>query len=160
MKTIPLTQGKVALVDDEDYERVNAHKWCAQRSGSRWYAVRWVYRNGRRTLERMHRFVLGAGDSLLDVDHLNGDGLDNRLGNIRLATRSENMRNQAMHRAGRLPGSCFHRHLRARPWEAYIRLDGRLRHLGYFATEEDAHERFLIADAARRSRMAPPRKAL
>jgi hypothetical protein len=150
MKTIPLTQGKVALVDDEDYDRVNAHKWCAHREGRRWYAVHAVYRDGQRTLERMHRFILDAGDSPLEVDHINGAGLDNRRINLRLVTKHENMRNTYKHRAGRLPGAYFCLYLKIRPWQARIRIDGCTRYLGYFETEREAHERFLRAAFVRK----------
>jgi hypothetical protein len=61
MKAIQLTQGKYALVDDEDFERVNQFKWCANRMGNVWYAVR----RGCGNLGRMHRFIVAGNDMYL-----------------------------------------------------------------------------------------------
>ncbi len=86
MKEIPLTRGKVAIVDDCDYEYLTQWKWC--------YCGRYAQRRplGSRTNVRMHR-VLQQRWGLLDcdeIDHKNGDRLDNRRNNIRIATRSQN----------------------------------------------------------------------
>ena len=149
MKTIPLTQGKVALVDDEDYEELMKYKWYARKApNGLWYAVRSVHLSGGRWKRiSMHRFLM-AGDSPLEVDHINGDGLDNRRANLRLVTKSGNQRNRKSHRAGRLVGARLARdHFRRRPWQAEIWDGQRVRHLGCYATEQEAHERFLQADA-------------
>jgi hypothetical protein len=61
MKTIPLTQGKVALVDDEDYPELSKFRWCAVRHRNTWYAVRGESADGRRLTVRMHRQILGLG---------------------------------------------------------------------------------------------------
>ncbi len=98
MKEIRLTQGKVALVDDEDFERVNALKWYASHEsrGTKWYAIRRETIDGKRTKVRMHRFVLGLPLGYLDpervVDHLNHDSLDNRKCNLEVITQEENMK--------------------------------------------------------------------
>ena len=149
MKTIPLTQGKVAIVDDEDYEELMKHKWYAnKRPDGRWYAVRrGPLLGGRRKTIYMHRALM-AGASPLQVDHINGDGLDNRRANLRLVTQSVNQRNQKGHRAGRLVGTYLKRdHDRRKPWQAQLGLGKQKYNLGYFATEQEAHERFLQADA-------------
>ena len=148
MKMIPLTQGKVAFVDDEDYEELLKYKWFAKRApNGRWYAARKVTQpGGRGKTIYMHRFLI-AGKSPLDVDHINGDGLGNCRENLRLTTRAGNLRNQKRHRIGRLVGACLTRdHRRQKPWKALIRIGAKSRHLGYFATEQEAHERFLRAD--------------
>lgn len=91
--TIPLTRGLVAVVDEEDYERVAAFKWHARPKYKTdgFYAV-----NGRGGakptsygVQYLHRFVLSAPSDMF-VDHINGDGLDNRRENLRLATLSQN----------------------------------------------------------------------
>ena len=84
MKHIPLTRGQVALVDDEDYERLAEHKWSALHTGWRWYAARSV--DGKTTY--MHRIVWFDTGADEVVHHLNGDTLDNRRHNIQLMTRS------------------------------------------------------------------------
>ena len=94
LKLIDLTQGKVALVDDEDYESLRVHKWYARRDtgGKVWYAVR-KHRNdaGVQKDVLMHREILKSGTA--SVDHRNGDGLDNRRENLRFATHSQNAAN-------------------------------------------------------------------
>lgn len=94
MKEIPLTNGPVALVDDEDYERVTAFNWCAMttRTGHT-YAHRSTWDGSRVRTILMHRFILGAPRHK-QVDHFNGRGLDNRRENLRLASRSENQLNR------------------------------------------------------------------
>ena len=103
MKEIPLSQGKVALVDDEDFDVLAAVKWYAMRDGCTFYAGRKVRRSDRKqTTEQMHRVVLARklGRTIADsmhVDHENSDGLDNRRGNLREVTRAQNARNCRRH---------------------------------------------------------------
>lgn len=92
MRRIKLTKGKFALVDDEDFERVNALKWYAslESRGTKWYAVRHD-KNGKM---RMHRFVMGLPNGKIDprvVDHLNHKSLDNRKCNLEITTQVINM---------------------------------------------------------------------
>jgi HNH endonuclease len=104
MKEIPLTQGKVALVDDEDYERCAIYKWHAIKSKSRttsrvaWYARRFVSVCNELGVRRqqaiyLHRFIMNAPPDK-EVDHKNRDGLDCQRKNLRLATRSQNAINK------------------------------------------------------------------
>src|SRR5262249_9211960 len=76
---VPLTQGKVALVDDGDAERVLAHKWTAlwHPRSKRWYARRNIWENGKQHIMYLHRFILNAPRDR-QVDHINRDSLDNR----------------------------------------------------------------------------------
>jgi hypothetical protein len=74
-KSIPLSQGKVALVDDADFDRLSAFQWFLSGTG---YAAGFVpSSNGKFRLEYMHRFIMKAAEGQL-VDHINGDSLDNR----------------------------------------------------------------------------------
>jgi hypothetical protein len=94
MEEIPLTQGKVALVDDEDYERLTKHKWYASRNPNGMFYARTVIRiNGVRVYLLMHRFLLGIFDTSVFIDHKNRNSLDNRRGNIRISTKSQNSGN-------------------------------------------------------------------
>src|SRR4030095_14079696 len=95
MKQIHLRQNKVALVDDEDFERVNQKKWHAVESRGAFYAAHSYYVEGKQHRVFLHRFLLGLepGDGL-QCDHCNGDGLDNRRANVRIATQAENNRNR------------------------------------------------------------------
>jgi hypothetical protein len=140
MREIPLSRGRfIALVDDEDYERIAAHRWHRKGSDA-FYAVRWVEGNTRRV--RMHREVLGVGSDVI-VDHANGDGLDNRKVNLRVCTPADNARNSRALRGQRVKGVQF---LDGR-WRARVRIDGRLTHIGSFGT---AVEAALAYDAAAR----------
>lgn len=89
MKEIPLTKGKVAIVDDGDFERVNRLKWHLHAGG---YAGCKDWSGGNRTYVYMHRLILNAPRGT-EVDHINGNKLDNRRSNLRMATRKENSRN-------------------------------------------------------------------
>lgn len=135
MKEIPLTQGKVALVDDEDYDWLMQWKWCAALSrGSRnWYAV--AYINGKRTL--MHRFIMNAqkGQTL---DHINGDGLYNCKSNLRFCTPTQNTQNQKLREntSSKYKGVSWY--LRAKKWQASIMYNKKYIHLGHFTDEEKA----------------------
>ena len=77
MKEIQLTQGKVALVDDEDYERVNQFKWHAHRNGNTVYAKRNIAINGKWKIQLMHRFIMGDTLGKSQIDHIDGDGCHN-----------------------------------------------------------------------------------
>ena len=138
MKTLELTQGHVALVDDEDYDRLSLHKWCIQPSGSAIYAIRnaRLPGGGRRTI-RMHREVMHPGPGE-EVDHCNRNGLDNRRANLRACTRSQNQRNRVgnSNSSSRFKGVSWRK--RRRAWQANIRLGQQLMYLGSFSTEEAA----------------------
>ena len=87
---ITLSQGKVALVSVQDFEKVNRFKWCASNESKgrrKWYAVRGIWLNQKSARIRMHRFILGLGSGLEDariVNHINDDGLDNRRENLEI----------------------------------------------------------------------------
>lgn len=143
MKTISLTKGQAALVDDEDYEELNEHSWCAvQRPNGKWYATRTITHWNRRTKERslecvlMHRVVL---QGTIEVDHRDGNGLNNQRANLRPATRKQNGANRgkfASRTTSRFKGVSWN--ARARKWQAGIKVDGKSKYLGSFGDEVDA----------------------
>jgi len=92
-RRIPLTQGKYAIVDPEDFERLNKHKWYAARDTRTFYAHR-KKRVGKKYVSiGMHREILNPPGHLM-VDHINHNGLDNRKANLRLATCAQNSYNR------------------------------------------------------------------
>ena len=136
MKEIPLTRGKVALVDDEDFERVAAHKWCYMTVG---YAARSVVEGKKRKLVYLHRFILQPAKGV-HVDHADGDKLNNQRSNLRTCTHQQNMRNTKHYESNTSghKGVAFDKW--TGNWKAYINIDGKTIHLGRFPTAESAAE--------------------
>lgn len=136
MKTIPLTKGYSALVDDEDYERVAAVKWYASVHPRTIYAQRDCHANGKRTAVCLHRFIMSAPQGMW-VDHINGDGLDNRKSNLRVCTPAENLRNQRRP-TGRSVFKGISFDAVNKKWRATIRVSGKRVFLGRFLDERSA----------------------
>jgi len=133
MKTIPLSQGKVTIVDDGDFEELSKYKWCASYEHDNWYATRHVRRsNGSRVNYRMHRQIMGVSDPKVFIDHINGDGLNNQRSNLRVATCSQNGRNRGKTKdnASGWKGVSRDRNR----WKARLRHEGKLIHGGHFDT--------------------------
>lgn len=104
-KEIILTKGKVAIVDDADFEWLNQWKWCYVSSG---YAMRRQYLGGGRDNEKaeyilMHRLIIGANKKQT-VDHINRDKLDCRRTNLRICTRQQNQCNSTLLRTNNTSG--------------------------------------------------------
>lgn len=134
-RLIPLTQGKFAIVDAEDYDRLSQHKWYAAKAktGTTFYACR---ARGRTTVN-MHREIMRAPKGMI-CDHKNHNGLDNHKSNLRLCTSSQNARNQQA-RAGctsKYKGVCWHK--KHKKWQARITCNGNHMHLGSFDNQIDA----------------------
>lgn len=139
MKTIPLTEGKVALVDDADYDRVAAFKWRAYWYNciAGWYAVR-----PHNIL--MHRFILDAPKGTY-VDHIDHDGLNNTRANIRLCSKSQNQWNHKKHGNRQPYKGVFSRPEHKdhpHPWQARITCRYKTHYLGSFTTAEEAAEAY------------------
>jgi len=144
MKEIPLTQGKVALVDDEDYEELSEYGWYAhQATKSLCYAGRNNKKsNGKTSVIGLHRQVMRAKTGQI-VDHINRNGLDNRKQNLRICSHKQNLWNQES-----TSGSSKYKgvHLEAdkqRPgrkkrWRAKITYNKNTVRLGRHLTEEEA----------------------
>jgi hypothetical protein len=91
MKTIDLTNGMSALVDDDDYAAISQFRWRGVRDGKTFYAVRTARIDGKVVCVRMHRAIMEFPECF--VDHKNRNGLDNRRSNLRLATNAQNQMN-------------------------------------------------------------------
>ena len=140
MKEIKLTQDKVDIVDDADFERLNKHKWYALKDHNTFYAVRSIYLPcGKMTLISMHREILGLGHGdPQQGDHRNHNGLDNRRDNLRICTNSQNQHNQKPYKncSSAYKGVFWHK--RHNKWQAQITFNDHSIHLGYFNSEIDA----------------------
>lgn len=144
MKEIKLSQGKVAIVDDEDFDNIHQFKWRASKGRHTFYAVRWNPQEGKYfVLEHMHRVILNAPIGM-QIDHIDGDGLNNQKSNLRLVSCRGNLQNHAMRehqKHSKFPGVSWDKGMsRKKRWIAKIRINGTLKHLGYFETEEEAYE--------------------
>lgn len=93
MKTIKLTQNKVTLVDDEDYELINSFKWYARKDLHTFYAQRKFKIEGKWKNIMLHRYIMKPPKDMF-IDHINRDGLDNQRPNLRIVTHSQNHFNE------------------------------------------------------------------
>lgn len=154
MKQIPLTKGQYAVVDDEDYAWLSAFNWHTLPTGAgsnRPVAATGYIKDGTNTRRLMHRMILehrGTQLEGLDVDHINGNTLDNRRHNLRACTHTQNMQNKRKMKATSSRYKGVSRRKSGR-WRAYIRIDGRLIHLGQWDSELEAARMY---DAAARQR--------
>jgi len=135
MKFIQLTKNKHTLVDDEDFERLSQFKWffaCG-------YAGRWFRTRGKTLRVHMHRFIINAPDNM-QVDHVNGDRLDNRKCNLRLCSHADNMRNKPKKKNNTSGYKGVYWHKKDENWHARIGYGkaSRSLYLGSYSTAEQA----------------------
>lgn len=147
MKLIELSQGKQAIVDDEDYEWLSQWKWCFDNKGYARRSQYLGYVNGKQKTATtlMHRQITGNVHGM-QVDHINGNKLDNRRSNLRLCTHTENMRNSrsSVGSYSKYKGVWLDR--RVNKWAARICCGNRKRvGLGYFSVESEAAEAYNAA---------------
>lgn len=135
---IPLTQGRETLVDADDVEFLSQFNWywsaCRTKTG---YAV-----VKAQNFIGMHRVVTKCPDGYM-VDHANGNSLDNRKSNLRIATNRENCQNKKIHRSGKLVGCSYHKIYNK--WYSKIKVNKKYVSIGYFKTEHEAHEAYMKA---------------
>lgn len=141
MKLIPLTQGKLAQVDDEDYDYLMQWKWFANKVGNTFYAKRNTPTiESKRNTIIMHRLILKSENDML-IDHIDGDGLNNVKSNLRVCTKSENNRNRKSVKGSTSKYLGVHFYTSKTnytAWIAKIRHNKILYRLGYFKSENDA----------------------
>ncbi len=148
MRRIPLTQGKFALIDDEDFERVNQFKWrayCGKDKQETWYAARTVRiptkPKARYFVVLMHRFILPH--DMPHTDHRDRNGLNNQKENLRPCTRRQNggNRNVQENKSG-FKGVGFKKDNPNKPWSARVTLKGKRVTIGYFITPQLAAQAY------------------
>ena len=133
MKRIPLTRGKVAIVDTQDYDYLRQWTWCVNSEG---YAIR----GEKRRHVYLHKIVARRKglNARKEIDHVNRVRLDNRRRNLRVATCTQQRANTSLRRdntsgyKGVIDMGRYSK--RTKPWHAYIRCKRRRQSIGYFLT--------------------------
>ena len=137
---IQLTRGKVAIIDDEDWPLLSGYRWGWSKHGYTWYAQTRI----NKRVVSMHRVLCGltVGDGK-EVDHVDGDGLNNRRLNLRVCTHAGNQRNAQK----RIDNSTGYKgvYRQANRFVAGIKVDGKQMYLGRFDTAEQAHLAYVNA---------------
>lgn len=140
MKMIPVSQNHVAMVDDEDYTRLQKYSWFYHGNG---YAARGYHKDGRLVTIKMHQEILGKQVSGYEIDHINGNQLDNRKCNLRITTHHQNTFN-CKKRIAPIPGvnpskykGVAWRNDRNK-WRSTITYNGYRYYLGLYEKEEEA----------------------
>lgn len=151
MKTISLTQGYVAIVDDEDYDLVVNLRWHASKSmtGAIYATSNPSRKRGSPKLPaiRMHRMIMGLpAYDIREVDHVIPEKtLDNRRCNLRIATSGQNKRNTRRRKdnSSGYKGVCYVE--KRKKWMARISLNGKEKFLGYFDSAQSAADAYAYA---------------
>jgi hypothetical protein len=138
MKQIPLTQGKFATVDDEDYDRLIKYKWFVLKG----YAARKIRsrRSGKEIINKtiyMHRELINAS-SEMQVDHINLDKLNNSKANLRVCTRYENQLNKSLTKNNTSGFKGVSWRKKDKKWKAQISVDKKTIFIGLFDNIIDA----------------------
>lgn len=146
MKTLTVISKKhgthTILYDDEDEVLVSQYEWKVHRrpQTNTLYAQCYYKVEEADTTLMFHRLVMGIYEKNTLVDHKDHNGLNNQKENLRCCSNKENIRNQGIREKGssKFKGVYYHKRLHKKPWEASIRVDKKLIHLGKFETEEEA----------------------
>ena len=134
MKEIHLTKGFIALVDDEDFEKVNALKWYPAKGKNTFYATSYDKSVKPQKDLRMHWLVFGKPPKGQVIDHIDGNGLNNQKVNLRIGSYSQNGANRKAWGTSKYLGVRLCTERKKPVWEA--RMAGK--YLGLFSTEEEA----------------------
>jgi hypothetical protein len=135
-KQIPLTKGKFALVDDDDFDAMSQYKWQTSNSHGIWYAVRKVKIGEKRLAYLMHREILGFPVGM-EVDHIDHDGLNNTRSNLRICTHQQNISSGRLrNHSSKFRGVSWYSP--SEKWRAQIKVMGVKKSIGYFVNESDA----------------------
>jgi len=143
---ITLTKGYEAVIDAVDVPLVYGFNWAAMVKPRAVYATRKDYSGQKQRTVYLHRTIMGEPEGF-EVDHHDGDGLNNMRSNLRTATKQQNMHNQRLSSRNNSGFKGVNWRKSKGKWRAAIALNGKSRHLGYFATPELAHAAYCEASA-------------
>jgi HNH endonuclease len=130
MAIIKTVSGMDILIDECDITKAKAYPWYHKHSRNTFYAINKI--NGKET--RLHRFILGVTDPKIQVDHKDGNGLNNQRDNLRLCAPADNSKNRAGYGRSKYHGV----HLKKRSWVVQLQIKGKRKHVGSFKTEIEA----------------------
>lgn len=141
---LTLTKGYEAVIDAADVPLVGGRNWQACVHKKTVYAQNNISRLHTGTARLLHRILMNP-PSGMQVDHIDGNGLNNRRSNLRIVTNAENGRNrgESSNNTSGFKGVYWNK--QRSKWEAQIRIDGKRRFLGQFAHPEDAHKAYTRA---------------
>jgi len=137
MKEIKLTQGKVALIDDADFEKISSFKWKARLVRTLWYATAHVGNWRERKFIHMHNLLMNPPIGFI-VDHRDHNGLNCQRSNMRLCTHAQNSKNRSAYGASKYLGVAIRRNRDCTYWIAAIQSNKKRMHLGFFKSEKEA----------------------
>lgn len=134
---LPLSQGKVAVIDFDDFEKVRGMKWVVTKIRRNFYATQRVRRaDGKWTITYLHRVITDCPTDM-EVNHINGDGLNCKQENMQVCTPQQHafaFRRKIAGASSKFRGVCWH----GKCWTSQIHKCGKKFHLGSFSSEEDA----------------------
>lgn len=138
-REIHLNKGLITFVDADDYDLLNQYHWFSVRKGLVDYVCRTTYPGRKRVY--MHRLIMGFPDG--PVDHLDGNGLDNRKVNLRACSNAENRRNRPKQVNNKSGYKGVYWHKQRKRWNAKIRHNHKNISLGLFDDPQEAHQAYL-----------------
>src|SRR5882672_2771828 len=126
---IELTKDQITRVDEDIFNQISGQKWQAHWSYNKYRAEKGSKKNGKSFHIHLHRMIMGNPPKNMDVDHINGDTLDNRRENLRICTHAENARNcgARSHNKSGIKGVNFDR--KRNKWLALITYNGKTKNL-------------------------------
>lgn len=137
-KEIQLTQGQVAIVDDEDFDYLNQFKWYANNMSGKFYAVRGLRINKKiAACLLMHRVIMNPEKGMV-VDHLDRNPLNNQKSNLRICTQGENSRNRNFNINNKSGFKGVHWHKAGKKWISRININKEILYLGLFTDVKEA----------------------
>lgn len=134
MKEIQLTQGKIAIVDDEKFEELSQFDWCVEEHTHTCYARRAIYGSGKKVF--MHHQIIGKPSKGFVTDHIDSNGLHNWETNLRFVTNRVNCHYKNINMTSFYPGVSWNK--RSRKWEVHFYINGKNKYLGRFEDELEA----------------------
>lgn len=139
---IPLNHDKYAIIDIDDLDLVITKNWTCYSNRNKYYVHRNSLKKDNHESRRieMHREIMSPDKDQI-VDHINGNGLDNRRCNLRIVTSRQNSQNRHHIKTSKYPGVSKHNNYK-NPWQARIYYNGKLRHIGLFPTEKEAYNAY------------------